>query len=329
MNVQLNEALIQKIIECIPQNIKPIDYLMEILSISRESAYRRMRGEIAFTFDEIAKLAYKLNFTVDNIIGVQNKELFFFDLKTDHSLNPTKDFLLLFRDYFKCIEQICSEPDAESMASLNRFSLFFLVPYDHLFKFYYYKWIHQTYNTPISLHYAETVMSPEIMDLRRHFHSLVKTFNHCSFIIDRNIFLTLVREIQYYFHRNLISKDEVLVLQRELTELLAYLKLLMNRGSNESGFIFNFYLSLLNIDINTSYSSFKGGSETISQYWMYAASPVLIKNQEICNLNKKWLESMKKISVLITQSNETLQLEFINKQNEYINTITDSLLYYN
>jgi hypothetical protein len=329
MNIQLNEELIQKITECIPPNIKPIDYLMDILSISRESAYRRMRGDIAFTFNEIAKLASTLNFTVDNIIGVHSEERCFFDLKTDKSLSPAKDFLLIFKDYAKCLEQICNDPDTEAIASLNRFSLFFLAPYDHLFKFYYYKWIHQTYNVPVSLLFAETVISPEVKEVRRHFQTLVKSFNHCSFIFDRNIFLTLVREIQYYNSRGLISKDEVLVMQQELTELLAYLKLLIHKGSNESGYVYNFYLSLLNIDINTSYASLKGGTDSISQYWMYAASPVLIKNQEICQLNKKWLESMKKMSVLITQSNETLQLEFINKQNEYINTITNHLLYYN
>jgi hypothetical protein len=61
---------------------------------------------------------------------------------------------------------------------------------------------------------------------------------------------------------------------------------------------------------------------------MHSTSPVLIRNQEICQKNKKWLESMKKTAVLITQSNETRQLEFITKQHDYIETITNNLSYY-
>jgi hypothetical protein len=249
-----------------------------------------MRGEIAFTFDEIAKLAYKLNFTVDSIIGVHNKEVFFSDMKTDKTFNSNKDFLLMIKDHCDCIEQISKTQDVEVITSLNRFNLFFLAPYDHLFMFYYYKWIHQAYNIPVTLSFSETVIPPEILELRRHFQSQIRTFNHCSFIIDRHLFLNIVREIQYYHRRNLISMEEVLILQKELLKLLDYIESLMHQGCNEAGYVFNFYLSLLTIDVNTSFASFKGGTESMSLYWMHSTSPIVVKNQEICKRNKKWLE---------------------------------------
>jgi hypothetical protein len=331
MDAKLNEVLAQTIEEHIPQNIKPIDYLMDILDISRESAYRRMRGEISFTLDEVAKLAYQLDFTVDDIIGVNNKERIFFDLKTDISKDPRKNFLTMLQEYSDYVEQICNTKSRDSMASLNRLSLIFLVPYEHLFKFYYYKWIHQTYSVPVDRPFAEITMSPEILTVREHFCILVKTFNHCSYVIDRNIFSILVREIQYYYNRGLISTEEILILKTELTELLNYMKSLMQQGHNGAGFVYNFYLSLLNIEANTSYASFGSSpdEDVASQYWIYSVSPVIIRNQEICNKHKKWIESMKKFSALITQSNETLQAEFITKQREAIENITNELSFYN
>jgi hypothetical protein len=330
MDAKLNEALVQTIESHIPPNIKPIDYLMDILEISRESAYRRMRGEIAFTLEEIAKLACKLDFTVDGIIGVNNKERIFFDLKTDLSKDPKRNFLSMLTEYSNYIEQICNAHNRDSMASLNRISLFFLVPYDNLFKFYYYKWIHHTFNIPVNRLFSEITMSPEIIEVRDHFRTLIKKFNYCSYVIDRNIFSTLVREIQYYYSRELISMEEILVLKKELNELLDYWKSLMQGGNNESGFVYNFYLSLLNIEANTSYASIGLLEEEVaSQYWIYSVSPVMIRNHEVCAMHKKWIESMKKFSALITQSNETLQLEFIHKQRQDIEAITGELSFYN
>jgi hypothetical protein len=56
------DALTTKILDSIPKNIKPIEYLIKILDISKESAYRRLRGEIPFTFEEMSKLSLDLDF---------------------------------------------------------------------------------------------------------------------------------------------------------------------------------------------------------------------------------------------------------------------------
>ncbi|KAA6316522.1 hypothetical protein EZS27_033182, partial [termite gut metagenome] len=57
-------------------------------------------------------------------------------------------------------------------------------------------------------------------------------------------------------------------------------------------------------------------------------NPIIIRNYEISNLHKNWIESMKKSSILITHSNELLQVEFINKQREHIENLSKDLVYY-
>lgn len=49
----ISQKLISRILISIPDNINPVLYLMDLLDLSRESAYRRIRGEIPFTFWEI------------------------------------------------------------------------------------------------------------------------------------------------------------------------------------------------------------------------------------------------------------------------------------
>ena len=65
MKKNLNSVLIAIVLDKIPTTIKPVSYLMELLNLSRESAYRRLRGEISFSFEETAKLSTALDFSVD------------------------------------------------------------------------------------------------------------------------------------------------------------------------------------------------------------------------------------------------------------------------
>jgi hypothetical protein len=61
---------------------------------------------------------------------------------------------------------------------------------------------------------------------------------------------------------------------------------------------------------------------------MHPVSSVCIVNQEVCNMQKKWIEAIKKYSILVTLSNEILQAEFINKQVKYLNNLTSEIVYF-
>ena len=53
----------------LPPNVSFADELAEILMISKDSAYRRIRGETILSLDEIKKLCEKFNLSLDAIIG--------------------------------------------------------------------------------------------------------------------------------------------------------------------------------------------------------------------------------------------------------------------
>ncbi|MDR3338809.1 MAG: hypothetical protein LBT25_01725 [Candidatus Symbiothrix sp.] len=320
------ELIMANISEKISDNIKPVEYLMTVLNIGKESAYRRMRGEIPFTFDEISELSLKLGFSVDEIIGKNMEERVFFDLQVNSSSRADESFLSMLEEYYKYMEIITSSPNVEVMASLNRISLVMFIEFDSLFKLYYYNWIHQTSNVSLNHLFSDTVVPYNIMELRKKFIVQKKNLNNLNLIIDREIFLTTVREIQYYYNRKLITEEDVLVLKEELISLLKKIEIMMQRGTNDYGSTCNYYLSLLDVETNTNCST--SDNNIASLYWLYPVNVIAIYNQEICYMQKKWTESLKKFSVLITLSNEILQAEFIAKQKEFIEDITNELYHY-
>ncbi len=92
MNEAFRKKIINKIISEIPLHIKPVDFLSATLDIAKESAYRRLRGEMAFTFEEIVKLSQKLEFSIDELAG--NKSFNMIGLNLQINKDPQHAFLL-------------------------------------------------------------------------------------------------------------------------------------------------------------------------------------------------------------------------------------------
>jgi len=326
MKGKQNDLLSAKILESIPENIKPIEFLTDLLNIGKESAYRRMRSEIPFTFEEITKLALELDFSVDEIIGKNKEERIFLDLQANSTASHEESFLSALQEYYKYCELISNSHVKEVMVALNRNSFASFFGYDSLFKLYYYNWKHQTYNISLNDPYCNVVIPPHINAIRQQFKLIKPNLYNIHYIIDRDIFQNIVREIQYYYNRKLITIEEIAVLKEDLYQVLRNMETVMQTGCNDCGASMSYYLSLLDIETNTNFATFDGNIASL--YWMHPVNSICIVNQEICRMQKKWIEAIKKYSILITLSNEILQAEFINKQIEYLNNLTKEIIYF-
>ncbi|MDR3338807.1 MAG: hypothetical protein LBT25_01715 [Candidatus Symbiothrix sp.] len=304
--------------------MKTVNYLTDTLGISRESAYRRMRSEKYFSFDEIAELSLKLDFSVDEIIRGNVEEQIFSELQISMLSSPEDNFRTMIKDYHKWIEEI-SQVKNSVIISVNSFDSIFVTQFEALSRFLYFRWMHRSHKTTINSSFSDIVFPPEMVEIQKKFMSRVSQINEITVILNRDVLLNLIREIQYYYNRKLISEQEVKLLQNDLTAYVNLFEKMMQKGMNEAGPTYYFYLSLLEIESNSICAKYNG--KIVSQYWISAVKSAIITDQNICRMQQQWLESLKKYSVLITQSNEILQAVFLNKQREYIENITNDLLY--
>ncbi|MDR3220237.1 MAG: hypothetical protein LBU22_14905 [Dysgonamonadaceae bacterium] len=324
MNKQLNELLITTILKNVPRSIKPVNYLTDILGISRESAYRRMRSEKFFSFDEIAELSLKLDFSVDEVIRGNVEDKIFSELQITMLSSPEENFRTMMIAYYKWVEEITQVKSAV-IISVNSLESIFATQFEALSRFLYFRWMHRSHKTTINSSLSAIVLPPEMVEIQKKINSRISLINEITVILNRDVILNLIREIQYYYSRKLISEEEVMLLKNDLTEYVNLFEKMMQKGANELGPKYYFYLSLLDIESNSICARFN--EKMVSQYWISAMKSVIITDQNICKIQQYWLESLKKYSVLITQSNEILQALFLNKQREYIENITNDLLY--
>jgi len=327
MDKRLNDLLTKKIVTKIPVNIKPIDYLVDLLGIGKESVYRRMRSEIPFTFEEIRKIAINLGLSIDEIIAWDNRERVFFDLNTNTNLPAEDSFMSMMTEYLKYLDIMKDCDDVEICLTINKIIPLVAIVSDSdmIFRYYYYRWLQQGNNMRDVL-LSEIRIPEELLSIKNTIRQRIEQLNNVVVIIDKDTFINTIREIQYYYNRKLINLSEIDELKSDLRDFLQFGETIIIKGSNKNGMKYSIYLSLLSVASNSLYCRY--GNNYISQYWIYETNAISIMSMEMCQMHKKWIDSLKKSSALITQSNEILQAAFLAKQKECIESITNDLYYY-
>lgn len=327
MNENLNEILTRKILNYIPKNGKPVNYLMDILDIGRESTYRRIRNNIPFTFEEIARLSIKLDFSIDEIVknNVINN-----DFSTDFQQKSENDLVEYYYtshlDFYNILNSITEAKDVDILFSLNRLYSFFVVDFDILFKFYYFIWLCRCGNGSFNLSFSEIQLPPDIVSIQQKIKSKKSLVKNVTFILDQYIIMKLIRDLQYYYNRKLISKEELDTIKGDIIGFLDRFEEYIQIGRSDAGFTNKFYLSLLNVDMNSICGTFDGN--IISQYLTYANTLAQIRNNDMIAIHQKWFHSLQRGSILISQSNEIAQALFLDQQRENIKKITNDLFSY-
>jgi len=328
MNENLNEILTRKILNYIPKNGKPVNYLMDVLDIGRESTYRRIRNNIPFTFDEIARLSVKLDFSIDEIV---KNNVICNDFSTDFQQMSSEDDLVEYYytshlDFYNILNSMTEAKEVEILFSLNRLYSFFVVDFDVLFKFYYFIWLYRCCNGSFNSSFSEIQLPSDIVSIQQKIKSKKSLVKNVTFILDQDIIVKLIRDLQYYYNRKLISAEELNTIKNDIIIFLDYFEEYIQIGRSDAGFTNKLYLSLLNVDMNSIYGTFDGN--IISQYLTYANTLAQIRNNDMIAIHKQWFHSLQRSSILISQSNEIAQASFLDQQRKNIKKITNDLFLY-
>jgi len=311
--------LTTKILDSIPKNIKPIEYLIKILEISKESAYRRLRGEIPFTFEEMSKLSLDLDFSMDELITKPGESRMLVNMQTYPDDDLSTVFLKKFEQYYEFLLHLEDYPTVETVFTLNHIPPIASVYFKNLFKFFYFKWLHKNNEASLKLNYSDVVLSDEIEELRKKVRfSTINCANNITLILDSNLFASLMNEIQYYHKRKLINNKDFEDLKNDVLSFVDLLETSTQTGTFGQNAKINIYLSYMNIEANTVHVKYNGNDTSF--IYTFLINPISITHPAIGEKHRKWISSVKKYSMLITKSNEMLQTEYFDKQREFINS---------
>ena len=319
MKDALNNGLIKAMREHLPEETNLANYIMDIISIGKEAVYRRLRGEVPFTFYEVSLLSQSLGISLDQIVGTNRAEGAVFNLNVSNNMSQMESYHDILKRYHKLFTFAKEDPKSVLSAACNIVPFTFYSPYERLTKFRLCRWMHQNNGMKITASMSDIVVTEKILESQRKLMQECRQVPSTYTILDNNIFQSLVREIKYFAGLNMLSDDDIEVMKQELNRLLDEMEQISARGEYPNGNKVSLYLS--NINFEATYTFLEKGSFQLCMFRLYAINYMDSQHPEICRAQKEWIQSLKRYSTLISQSGEIQRMIFFTKQREIVDTL--------
>lgn len=314
---------IQKLLDNIPAHINPVNFIMDTLNLSQASVYRRLNRKTDFTFDEVVTLAVKLNLSLEEIMKDNARNEILYSLMETGNSMPHELFSTIISNYIDNLTQESEAQERIAFVTTNHLWFMYTFGFPHLLKLFYYKWLHQMVENSSKLDYSDIFLSPDLIILCERVYNLLAQLDRTIFIADEQVFFNTMKEIQYFYRRNLFGKEEFQAIIQDLEAIINYTENHVIKSENPTGASRFFYLSMYNVYSNSAYVECDGKSH--SYFYQYSISPYKTCSKCVCMPHLKWIKDLMKHSVLLTSSNESLQVQFFNKQISYLNDLNDNI----
>ena len=197
MKDALNNGLIKAMREHLPEETNLANYIMDIISIGKEAVYRRLRGEVPFTFYEVSLLSQSLGISLDQIVGTNRAEGAVFNLNVSNNMSQMESYHDILKRYHKLFTFAKEDPKSVLSAACNIVPFTFYSPYERLTKFRLCRWMHQNNGMKITASMSDIVVTEKILESQRKLMQECRQVPSTYTILDNNIFQSLVREIKY------------------------------------------------------------------------------------------------------------------------------------
>ena len=320
MSNKIQDVLIAKIRESVSEDTNLTNYLSDMLNIGRESVYRRLRGEINFTFEEVAILSSNLGFSIDNMIGVKKGANALFNIHMLQKMDYLDIYVNKMLEYGTLFRESSAQMQTRARISANTLPYFFHISYEALSKLRIYKWLYQNQKIKPGDKYTDFLVPKRVLDTHKTFHKDIQTVPNITMIMDNNVFWSVTKDIEYFLKRNLLSEDDLSTLKQEMHRMVDALEKMATEEVCGNGVEVEMYISA--VDLEASYLHYEYGENQFLQVRVYSISAIDSFDPEICRIQKQWMESQKRFSVLISGSGEMQRFEYMNKQREYIDNIS-------
>jgi len=316
--VILNVNIIGAIKEKLPEEVSLIHFLSDLLPLNKEAIYRRLRGEVVFSFFEIYLIAEKLEISLDQFFTSFHKENVSFELILQQFQNTKNSASNDISKFEQILGNVLKEPSSTFELSHNLFPQVPTHMFFHLSKYNSFKWVYKNRITH-AIPFKKIEYPQEIYQMHRANNNETMKIKNTSYIWDYKIVEMLVEEIKYFAKINLIDKEDVAILKEELHEFLLFVEELTIKCIFPTGNKINIYISPVNSD--AAYSYIETPDYKICMIGVFDFQYIFSTDKKAFDLMKRKIMSLKKGATLISGSNEIYRIRFFRTQHELIDTL--------
>jgi len=322
-DLQIN--FLNRIKDIIPEKRSFTDELADVLNVSTDSVYRRVRGETLLTINEIYALCTHYNIS--------------FDLFTHHAKNIAFNYEAMgssagFRTYLTSILndmlQIVRADNKQIIYAAIDVPIFHHFNYPELSAFKMFYWMKAVVNVPSLLEKKFSVehIQPEFADLGKKIFETYCKIPSIEIWTDETI-NSLIKQIEFYWDSgNFEKKEDALVVceqaQNEIDTLNKQAEV-SNKAMKQSGGDPNFtlYHSQIEIGNNCIYTK-KGDLESI-YLSVHTFNKIITGNPGFVDDTKLWLDNLIKKSNPISGVSQIHRYKFFKRASDKLERLVEKI----
>jgi hypothetical protein len=314
--IELQKTFFQHIKNKLPAHISFAEEIAEVLNISTDSSYRRIRGEKPITFEEIKMLCTNYEVSLDHILSLNINSTVFFGNYVDAESFVFEKYL---EDMLLQVQQINKAPKRLFYYEAKDIPPFYHFQFPDLAAFKYFFWM----KTILSYDkYAKTCFEDADLNgiIKKTGFEIIKEYNKLpsSEIWGAETINSSIRQIEFYKDSGVFkSKDTIKMLYEQLHELISHIEKQAEKGEkfniNENGnngtsVPFRLFYNEVFLGHNTIYFEVNDSPNVFINHGVL--NYMITRNKNFCDHTKKSFENTMKKSSLISGVNEKERFRF-------------------
>jgi len=340
--VEIQSLFLNGIKDIIPSHTSLVNELSDILEISMDSAYRRIRGETLLTIDEVSKLCSYYNISFDALANLKAGMVSFSYLP----LEPlAENFALYHQNLLSEISKISAAKESNIIYACQDLPLFHHYRHVDLANFKVFYWKRSIMNIPelASQKFGKETEFPELIQTGQ---AIIKAYSKVSSIEiwTDNTILSTLKQIRFYWESGVFdskedalrvcaalrSEMEAIQLQAELGTKINFLpKTDPSEETSSSNEVVepgtNFQLYVSEIELTNNCVLVNIGEFQSVYLGHFSFSTMSTRNELYCKKTESWLNNLIRKSTLISGVAEKQRYQFFKNAFEKIQNLIQEI----
>lgn len=319
------ESLFKAIKNSLPSNVSLVHDISELLGMSYDSAYRRIRGEKELSLDELKKISLYYKISIDTLFNVESNNVVFNSLILGDNGITFKEWL---QNILHELKKINSFKEKEIIYSAKDIPIFHYFEFPEIFAFKVYFW----HKALIPTHefedqFIRLEVSDQLLETGRQI-ALIYSKIPTNELWNEETFNSIIRQIEFCFVSGYFSKKE------DAFRLCDVLETMIHHLQQQAEFGFRFLHGTTPEGIEGSYKLYcnevllgdntifvKMDGNPVTFFTFNVINLLITSNPIFCLQNERSLRILMKESTLISSTSSKDRNRFFIRIIEKINAL--------
>jgi BetR domain len=319
----IQQSLFQHIRTILPPNLSLADVVADVLDISMDSAYRRIRGEKAVDIEELTKLCRHFRISLDQVLQLDSDSM----VLTGKFIEPQNfDIMHWLESQLQQMQYIASFKEKEIINFCKDIPVWYHYMFPQLAAFKFFAWMKTLMQYPAyqGKKFSFRNVDPSFPEKARQIASVCCQVPTAEIMNVENIHVTL-RQIEYYKDTGLFEHPEDIdILYNELNDLTLHMEDICAHGVKfmpglkpiSSAAYCKVYVNDVTVGDNSILCRFDGKEMCINMFTIM--NFLTTYNEKYCTYHKAFLHNIVKKSTLISEAGERERTIFFNQMRQKI-----------